>query len=125
MGSLAAQGVAAELVECETKDDGQEVDVGDIQVKPAFTLRGKVLLSDGKPIPPDMHVNLFADRAFDSQSVMIAEAGRFEIRGLAKGVYDVAASVKGYRLPDGETGEVLVDRDVTDLVIRLQPVVRK
>ena len=121
MESLAGRGLAAELIECETKDDGQEVNVGDIQVKPALTLRGRVLLSDGKPIPPDMRVNLFADRAWDSQSAIIGEDGSFEFKGLAKGVYGVAASVKGYGLPDGVTGEVLVGRDMTDLVIRLQP----
>ena len=124
MESLASRGVAAELIECETKDDGQEVNVGDIEVKPALTLRGRVLLSDGKPIPPDMRVNLFADRAWDSQSAMIGGDGSFEFKGLAKGVYDVAASVKGYRLPEGDTGEVLVGRDITDLVIRLKPTTR-
>lgn len=120
MESLAARGIAAELIETETKDDGQEVDVGDIQVKPGLTLRGKVVLSDRKTIPPDMHMNLSADRARDTQSVVIAEDGSFEFKGLSKGVYEFAAPVKGYRLPDGQTGEVLVDRD-KELTIRLLP----
>jgi hypothetical protein len=121
MGSLAARGLAAELVECQTKDDGQEVDLGDIQVKPGLTLRGKVVLSDGKPIPADMHANLFADYGSDSQTLVLNADGRFEFKGLAKGVYGLATSVKGYRLPDGNSSEVLVDRDPTEITITMQP----
>jgi hypothetical protein len=94
--------------------------LGDIQVKPAFRLRGKVVLSDGKPIPPDMHAILVADHQ-DSQNMIMGEDGSFEFKGLAKGVYGIATSVKGYRLPQGQSVEVLVNRDVTDLVIHLQP----
>jgi len=121
MDSLAGRGLAAELVECETKDDGQEVDVGDVHVRPGLTLRGKVILSDGKPIPPDMRFNLFCDRASDSQSVVMTPDGSFEFQGLAGGVYEVQPSVRGYRLADGFTTEVLVHRDVNNLVLRLVP----
>ncbi|SPE36509.1 exported hypothetical protein [Candidatus Sulfopaludibacter sp. SbA3] len=121
MESLAPQGVAAEMVACETKDDGQEVDVGDIQVRPAYTLRGMVKLSDGKPIPPDMRINLFPDRGRDSQSVLLGPDGKFEFKGIAKGVYDLAPSVRGYRIGDANTMEELVDRDISGLMITLQP----
>ena len=121
MDSLADRGLAAELVECETKDDGQEVDVGDVHVKPGLTLRGKVILSDGKPIPPDMRFNLFCDRASDSQSMVMPPDGSFEFKGLASGVYEVQPSVRGYRLADGFTTEVLVHGDVNNLVLKLVP----
>jgi hypothetical protein len=121
MDSLAGRGLAAQLIECETKDDGQEVDVGDIQVKPALTLRGRVVLSDGKPIPPDMRFNLFTDRASDVQSVVMTSDGRFEFKGLASGVYDVAPSVRGYRFAAGQTTEVMVHHDIDNLVLTLQP----
>ena len=121
MESLAPEGIAADVVECETKDDGQVVNVGDIQVKPAHTLRGKIVLSDGKPIPPDMRINLFADRASDSQSVVIDREGRFEFKGLATGVYDLAPSVRNYKAGDELTLEELVDRDIDNLVVTLRP----
>ena len=124
MESLAPQGLAAELVECETKDDGQVVNVGDILVKPAHTLRGKVVLSDGKPIPPDMHINLSADRVIDSQSVMLDQEGRFEFKGLASGVYDLMPSVRNYKAGEEFAVEALVDRDIDNLVLTLQPVKR-
>jgi uncharacterized GH25 family protein len=121
MESLAAQGLAAERIECETKDDGQEVDLGDIQVQPAHTLRGRVALSDGKEIPPDMRINLFVDWSADAQSVVLTPGGRFEFKGLASGVYRLTPSVKGYKTVDGVTGEVLVHRDIDNLTINLQP----
>jgi hypothetical protein len=121
MESLAPLGLVADLIECATKDDGQEVNVGDILVKPAYALRGKVVLTDGKPIPPDMHVNLFLDNARDSQTVVLGPDGLFEFKGLANRVYDVAPSVKGYPLPEGFSSEVLIQRDVNDLVFTLKP----
>ena len=121
MESLAAQNIAGDVVECETKDDGQEVDIGDIQLKPAYTLRGRVVLTDGKEIPPDMHVNLGADRAWDNQSVIIAPDGSFEFKGLASGVYGVMPSVKGYTFGDGFGQEVLVHHDVNNVTIILHP----
>jgi hypothetical protein len=41
MESLPARGVAAEVVDCETKDDGHLVNIGDVQVKPVLLCAGK------------------------------------------------------------------------------------
>jgi hypothetical protein len=120
MESIAARRLAANPVLCETKDDGQEVDLGDIQLQPAYTLRGKVVLSDGKPVAPDMRMTLSNES--DSQMISLASDGGFEFSGLAKGVYVLSPGVRGYRLPEGNTGEVLVERDRKDLVIRVEPV---
>ncbi|MGA3156530.1 MAG: carboxypeptidase-like regulatory domain-containing protein [Steroidobacteraceae bacterium] len=121
MGSLAARGLASELVECEAKTDDQIVNVGDIQVSRAKTLRGKVLLSDNKPVPPNMRVSLFADRTSDSQMTVVGSDGSFEFRGLSKGVYEVAPAVKQYGLVEGRELEVLVNHDPTELSISLHP----
>ena len=121
MQSLASRGLAAELIECETKDNGQTVNVGDVQVTPAFTLHGKLVLSDGKPLPPDTLVTLGADRAWDTQMVTAGPDGSFQFAGLAKGVYGISAGLRTYQIPEGETGEVLVNRNVDGVVITLQP----
>lgn len=121
MESLAARSLAADIVECATKNDGQDLNVGDIFVRPANTLRGKIVLSDGKAIPPDMRVNLFSDRGRDSQSVTLGPTGSFEIKGLRRGVYEIAPSVKGYETRDHQSLEVLIDRDVDDFEAVIQP----
>jgi hypothetical protein len=121
MQSLAARGIGSNAVVCETKDDGQEVDVGDIELKPTHTLRGKVVLSDGNPIPPDMRVTLSTDRAWDSQTTILGPGGAFEFEGLPAGVFSVAPGVKGYRLAEGFSVEVLVNRKVDGLTIQMVP----
>ncbi len=121
MESLAARGLAGDTVPFETKDDGEEVDVGTIHLRPAYTLRGKVVLPDGKPIPPDMHITLSADAGFDSQIAAVAEDGSFEFRGLSKGVYSIAPGIRGYKPKDGFYGEVLIDRDKKSILVPMTP----
>lgn len=121
MDSLAPRGLFAEIVECATKDDGQEVNVRDIPARPAYTLRGKIVLSDGKPIPPGMRVNLSSDRVRDNQAVMLAPDGLLEFKGLARGVYRLSPSVKGYEVRDIHSMELLIEGDVSDLAVLLQP----
>jgi uncharacterized GH25 family protein len=120
MGALAERGIGAREVVCETKDDGEDVDLGDIQLKPAHTLRGKVVLADGKPVLPEMLVTLSADRAGDSQVAPIGADGRFEFRGLPSGVYSLTPAVRGYRLADGPLVEALVNRDIDTFIIRME-----
>ena len=95
MESLATRG-ATGAVECATKKDQGIVDVGDLQIKPAHRLRGRVVLSDGKPIPDGMRVTITSERAWDDQTAMLPPDGRFEFLGLAVANYSVFASVKGY-----------------------------
>ena len=126
MESLASRGLGAGAVFCETKYDGQEVRLGDITLKPAHALRGKVILSDGKPIPPDMHVTITADRSSDSQVVTIGSDGQFRAEGLTDGVYSVAPGVQGYRLEGNcsllcRSVEILLSGDVSDMVLKMEP----
>jgi uncharacterized GH25 family protein len=122
MESLAARGIGGQAVPIETKDDGQEVNAGDIQLTAGHTLKGRVVLSDGKPIPPGMHVSVGADQAWDNQMAEIGADGSFEFHGLPTGVYGVHPSVKGYRAgSDGFGVESLVNRDITSLTIRMEP----
>jgi len=124
MESLAARGIGGELVPCESKDDGEQVDLGDIQLTSAYTLRGRVLLPDDKPVPADMHVTLSDDRTLDAQISSIQPDGSFEFRGIPKGVYNLNAGVKGYRAAENFSGEVLVKGDVNRLIISMEPVKR-
>jgi Carboxypeptidase regulatory-like domain len=120
MESVAARGIGGHAVPVETKDDGQEVDVGDIPLVAARTVRGKVVLSDGKPIPPDMRVTLGADQAWDTQMATIGQDGSFEFHGVVDGVYTINPSVRGYWTGDRMGVEVLVNGD-RNLTIPMTP----
>jgi hypothetical protein len=93
----------------------------DIPVRSAYTLRGKITLSDGKPIPTGMRLALFSDRGSDSQSITLAPNGLSEFKGLGRGVYNLLPSVKGYDVRDTGSMELLIEGDVRDLVMLLQP----
>jgi hypothetical protein len=121
MEALAPRALSTEIIECATKSDGQDVDVGDIPVKPGYTLRGKIVLSDGRSIPPDMRINLFSDRVQDTQTLTLPPDGFFEFKGLARGVYDLVPSVKGYVWLDNQTAELLIEGEVSNLTVLLQP----
>ena len=122
MDSIATRG-ATEPIECATKRDDEEVDVGDIQVKPGHRLRGKVVLSDGKPVPEGMRIIIASDRDLDSQTALLGTDGHFEFRGLPTGKYAISPAVKDYQLPQ-QTLEASIDRDIDSLVIVLHPVRR-
>jgi len=141
MESLATRG-ATGAIECATRHDREIVDLGDIQVKPAHHLRGRVVLSDGQPIPNGMRVYIDSERTWDGQTAMLPPDGRFEFVGLAAGRYTVSADVKGYTVPKdpvsvsvkNEEGTVStttypsraampfsIDRDIDDFVTTLYP----
>ena len=128
MESIAARGATAPM-ECVTKMDGEDVNVGDIKIKPGNRLRGKVVLSDGQSIADGMRVSIAGDRAFDTQTAPLRPDGSFEFGGLAPGKYQVFASVRGYRAPQWDyrmktdpPGTVRVEHDISDFLLTLDPV---
>lgn len=126
MESLASRGIGGDLISCVTMYDGQDVNLGDINLKPTHTLSGKIVLVDGRPIPPEMRLTITADHSGDSQMVKLGSDGRFQFNGLTDEIYAIAPAVIGYRLLN-ECGiacrsvEILVKQDVSDFVIKMEP----
>ncbi len=137
MESVGQRG-ATGTVRCTTMHDDEIVELGDLELKPAFQVRGRVLLSDNKPIPDGMRVTISAEDAWDTQTALLQSDGRFEFKGIAAGKYSVFASVRGYSAPpirpvtetekDGRVVKytplpppLVISRDVNDLAIRLEP----
>lgn len=123
MESLAPKGLAAPVTFVATKDDGHEVRTGDIEAVPAHTIRGRIVLADGSPIPPSMRISLYPDRGGDRQVQELPPDGVFEFKGVGKGVYSLSPAVKGYRARNAEYGiEFLVEGDRDNFNISLDPV---
>lgn len=122
MESIASRGTTG-VSELATKSDKELIDVGDLEIKPGYRLRGKVILSDGKQIPDGMRVTISSVNMLEAQTVMLRPDGQFEFVGLAAGDYTAWASVKGYAPPKSEvTGKPLsIDRNVDDFVLTLNP----
>jgi protocatechuate 3,4-dioxygenase beta subunit len=126
MDSLAARGIGADAVTFQTTSDGQTVNLGDVRLKAAHTLSGKVILSDGKPIPAGTRLQI--GHARDSQVAKISSDGSFRFQGLPDGIYQVVVAVWGYRISNESVidnhVELFVDADVNDLIIRMEPISR-
>ena len=121
MEAITALG-ATDPVKCTTTRDGEEVNVGDIQIIPGHRLRGRITLSDGAALVDGMRVTISADRAWDDQTAVIGHDGHFEFVSLPTGKYEIFTSVRGYRLQKNRhTIEATIDRDVDDFAIALDP----
>jgi len=148
MESIARRG-ATQPIEIATKSDGQDIDLGDIEIKPGHRIGGRVTLSDGKPIPQGMRVFVAAGcmacgpevapglRTYlpgpnDTQTAPLGPDGRFEFAGLSNGPYQVWAAVNGYGMAANKAQrnqlemlnviEAKVDRDIVNFDLALDPV---
>ncbi len=122
MESISSLGATAPIA-VTTAHDGQDVNVGDIPIKRGFRLRGKVVLSDQKPMPDGMTIFIISDTTRDAKTVLLAHDGTFEFVGLAVGNYSLGPAVRGYGPPRNNTEfKASVDRDIENFQIVLEPV---
>lgn len=126
--SLPAGG-ATEAMRIVTGFDGVSLDVGNIEVIPARTLAGRVVLADGTPVPPDTRIGLYRETAWDTSGAVIDTEGRFALRGVHGEPVSLGLRVPGFHfstknksfLPIRGNLTGLVDRDRDDLLILLEP----
>jgi hypothetical protein len=82
MSSLTGRG-ALPRESFTTGDNGSTLDVaaikGDLNLERGFTVFGRVILSDGKPVPKGSRVNLVRAGCADNQTVEIGGNGEFAI----------------------------------------------
>lgn len=106
--------------------DESTVEVGDVKIVRAHRIAGRVVLSDGKPVPKGSQVLLCLEEAWDSQTTGTDEHGGFVFTGVPRANVNIDAAVKGYKHSRSNPHlswsiEGLVDRDITDFVILLDP----
>ena len=67
------------------------VDLGDLMVRPGRTLSGRVVFSDGKPLPANAEIVVSADHAGGSLRTGFDQRGRFTVAGLPDGQVEIVA----------------------------------
>ncbi|MDR3639370.1 MAG: sigma-70 family RNA polymerase sigma factor [Isosphaeraceae bacterium] len=136
-GSLQASGAVPPKA-FRTGGDGSSTELGDLEVRPGRRLAGRVVFSDGKPVPRNAVVLAAADHVGGSLRAKVNAEGRFEVVGLPEGQVDVCVyfpddrtyAPAGYRAsarnrcldplnPWRLVGRL--DRDLTGLTILFEP----
>jgi hypothetical protein len=103
--------------------------LGDLVVQPGFQVSGRVVLSNGKPIPPGTKLLLGREKAWDHAEAVLDDTGRFAFRGVPRGPVGLNVNVRGYKCSrqnpnlDWLNGGIVgtVDRDIAALTILLEP----
>lgn len=113
-----------------TRNDGEWQEVGELRVQPAFTIRGRIALSDGEPIPEGTRLTISRREAWDSQFVDLPDDGSFVLHGIPNESVSVSGRIDGYHLSLRNPSLDLLNRfaivgtvegDMDDLVILYEP----
>jgi protocatechuate 3,4-dioxygenase beta subunit len=110
--------------------DGSETKLGDLAVEPAYRITGRLVLSDGKPLPPHTRINIGRENAWDSQIIEVDPSGAFTAPGIPPELVTLHARADGYRMSNKNrsfeplnaaylTG--LVQKDIDGLLVLLEP----
>jgi len=111
--------------------DASETIAGDLAAAPRHSLTGRIVLLDGKRVPPGIRVLLSRRDAWDSQLVMADPEGRFTAADLPDEMLELYVSVPGYRLaaptpglnpagPQGRRG-IALDPAAAQITLSLEP----
>lgn len=88
--------------------DGQERDLGDLEVGSPLRLSGKVELPAGQLLPADAKITLGREPAWDLIAIPIEKDGSFVAEGLPPETYNVHIAAKGFDVdPDRLSYQVL------------------
>jgi len=128
MSSLHGDGALPDKI-LTTGESGAVQDLGELAVQPAFKVTGRIVLSDGKPIPPGTKLLLSREKAWDSTQVTLGTDGAFEFKGVPAESVSLSARIKGYKLSksnpslDWLNGQVLgrVTGNMTNLDFLMEP----
>ncbi len=94
--SSMPKGEGTPPVEVSTSKEGEFLDKIRLPTQSAYSLTGKVVLTDGHPMPEGMRLTLSSDRIWDTQTVTLNKDGSFEIKNVPNGDFCISPSVKGY-----------------------------
>ena len=77
---------------------GGITDLGDIELEPGIVLSGRVVLADGKPVPPHTHIMINRLRACDISEQEPAPDGSFRFEALPRETVEVSIRLAGCEL---------------------------
>ena len=81
-----------------TASEGSTLDLGDLEMSRAYMLRGRVLLSDGQPVPARTRIYLGLENGYDSKNITLDPDGWFEFLGVPADQISLSVRIPGYRV---------------------------
>jgi hypothetical protein len=128
MESLRGQGTLS-TKKFNSGKTGTEKKLGQLPVRPGHKVAGRVVLSDGKPVPANTRLFLGREDAWDHTEAMLDSEGRFEFTDVPAEPVGLSVRIKDYKfskrnpsldwLNGGLVGRV--NRDITDLTLLMEP----
>jgi len=128
MESLRGQGTIPSK-NFNTGKTGAEMKLGKLAVQPAYRVAGRVVLSDGMPVPPNTRLLLGREQAWDHTEAVLDADGRFEFTDVPAEPVGLSVRIKGYKfskrnpsldwLNGGLVGRVT--GDTTELTLLMEP----
>lgn len=105
------------------------LEVGELKTTRANLIVGRVVLTDGKPVPEGTRMFLGREGAWDHTELPVKSDGSFEFSGLADESVGLSLRVKGYKFSkrnpslDWLNGGIVgrVEADILDLVLEMEP----
>jgi hypothetical protein len=95
----AAQGVASPR-RVRVAADGSTKEVGDLELMPGVRLTGRVVLSDGQPVPQNTRLFVGHGAAWDSRNVLLNPDGTFDLAGIPPESLSLSLNVRGYHMSE-------------------------
>ena len=111
--------------------DGTTTEVGDRTLSSAVhRVSGRVILTDGNPVPKNTRLLLGREEAWDSQQAVLAADGSFSFAGVPEEAVTLYTQIPGYRLASNRNRfqqirdsqvAMFVDADKSGLELYVQP----
>jgi len=123
-------GLILPVQQVSTAAEGTTIDLGDLKMQPGHSLRGRVVLSDGKEVPSRNRIYLYTEQIGDSQDHGVRPDGSFTFTGIPEGRVEISLRLKGYHVSDKNPnkdwlndGRLLgkLESDIKDFVILYEP----
>lgn len=128
MDSLGDRGALPPRLFASGKTGGA-ADLGELAVQPGHRVTGRVVLSDGQPVPTSTRVLLSREQAWDHAEALLEPDGQFTFRGVPTESVSLNVRIKGYKYSkrnrslDWLNGGLIgrVEKDIDGLTLLLEP----
>ncbi|BDI33605.1 hypothetical protein CCAX7_56560 [Capsulimonas corticalis] len=97
-GSLAIQQLSVGA-------DGSIVDLKDLKLAESQTVHGRVLLSDGQPIPNGIQIAVYRNDAWDDIHIDIRPDGSFDLEDAPSESFNLTTGIPGYKIHDAKLND--------------------